>query len=218
MSHPGCRTSDLSGLNDIACRLIKQSIFTVLFGISNLCGDNTTDTGPPRNKKIPKKLRKQGFFRNWQKNRTAVTKKQNLRESTPEALKYTSSGSASVAANAMQHLHILNTSPYIAPPANFAKTKATHLDFTGGRDLRKFTNKNMLKLIIDTVAAGVNWGGANDKKGFSFLEVANIIKNAVHSQFSKQKCNLSDIELVIKDWLKPAPQRIKIKRKTRHAI
>ncbi|CAG7732087.1 unnamed protein product [Allacma fusca] len=37
---------------------------------------------------------------------------------------------------------------------------------------------------------------------------------AVHYQF-KQKGNLSDIEIAIKDWVKAAPHRIKIKRKTR---
>ncbi|CAG7695988.1 unnamed protein product [Allacma fusca] len=90
---------------------------------------------------------------------------------------------------------------------------AIRLDFMGGRDVRKCTNKTMRKLMTDTVAAGVNWGGANDKKGFSFLEVANIV--TIHYQFGKQKGNLSDIELAIKDWLKAAPQRIKINRKTK---
>ncbi|CAG7709958.1 unnamed protein product, partial [Allacma fusca] len=73
---------------------------------------------------------------------------------------------------------------------------ANRLDFMGGHDLRKCTNKTMRKLMTDFVAAGVNW-------------------DAVHYQFGKQKGNLSDIELAIKDWLKAAPQRIKIKRKTK---
>ncbi|CAG7786854.1 unnamed protein product, partial [Allacma fusca] len=180
---------------------------------------------------------------------------------TSSQIASTSSISTSVAANVMQHLPFLNTSPVITPPQSVStvfnqdpgfeqlvisslsviKIKLGQMEDTQALILDQLKsvskinpvkpalslpvksldelNDLELKIMSDetlyselathTVAAGVNWGGANDKKGFSFLEVANIVTNAVHYQFGKQKKNLSDIELAIKDWLKAAPQRIK---------
>ncbi|CAG7787047.1 unnamed protein product [Allacma fusca] len=183
--------------------------------------DDTTDTEAPRKKKIPAKLREHNGSEKLLKNCTSVQNKRKLSYPSypPPSPKISISvspvlnqvpGFEQVVISSLSSLDELNDLERKIMSDETLFRVGNTFGFYGWTRLTQMHQncaKSMRKLITDTVVAGVNWGVANDKKGFSFLEVANIVTNAVHYQFGKQKGNLSDIKLAIKDWLKAARRK-----------
>ncbi|CAG7787046.1 unnamed protein product [Allacma fusca] len=165
--------------------------------------DDTTDTEAPRKKKIPAKLREHNGSEKLLKNCTSVQNKRKLSYPSypPPSPKISISvspvlnqvpGFEQVVISSLSSLDELNDLE--------RKIMSDETLFRVGNSKQK-----LVPTATHTVVAGVNWGVANDKKGFSFLEVANIV--TIHYQFGKQKGNLSDIKLAIKDWLKAARRK-----------
>ncbi|KAG5881358.1 hypothetical protein JTB14_037100 [Gonioctena quinquepunctata] len=84
----------------------------------------------------------------------------------------------------------------------------TKFQLVGGKDMYETTRKILALLISHKLALSMNWSGRNEKGGFKTL--TNIIK-LIHVSVRKNplaiNATLSDIENVIKVWLRNAADR-----------
>ncbi|KAG5866763.1 hypothetical protein JTB14_005279 [Gonioctena quinquepunctata] len=90
----------------------------------------------------------------------------------------------------------------------------TKFQLVGGKDMYETTRKILALLISHKLALSMNWSGRNEKGGFKTL--TNIIK-LIHVSVRKNplaiNATLSDIENVIKVWLRNAADRKEVEAK-----
>ncbi|XP_028131648.2 uncharacterized protein LOC114327287 [Diabrotica virgifera virgifera] len=89
------------------------------------------------------------------------------------------------------------------------KSLVSCLASLGGDTVVSRTNRILKHLITDSVAKGFNFRGRNDKAAFNILEFYKIIIYVVKSKITTAQ--EIDIEQAIKNWLKHAPQREKVR-------
>ncbi|XP_071581906.1 uncharacterized protein [Temnothorax nylanderi] len=79
----------------------------------------------------------------------------------------------------------------------------------GGHTVAGITRKIMKNLITSKFAMNFNWGGRAPKKPFKELKSKNLILDSVRKAIPSVTTH--DIETVIKDWLKQAKTRVKLR-------
>ncbi|CAG9768241.1 unnamed protein product [Ceutorhynchus assimilis] len=101
---------------------------------------------------------------------------------------------------------------YLALDKNLSAL-ASYCETLGGRDKVAKVNNILRNLLSNRVAAEFSFlGTRQDKRPFANLKLRKVVVNAV---LSKCEGDAADIDGLIKVWLKHAPKRAALERKTR---